>query len=101
MLPGPIDGAAAASALRSLRSGGLEEKPSEVASFAEVAGSVLRGANQAQNEAHQQAQALAGEEGDIVEALLAMSRADLSLRFVVSLRNRALDAYNEIMRLQV
>ncbi len=27
--------------------------------------------------------------------------SDLSLRFVVSLRNRALDAYNEIMRLQL
>jgi flagellar hook-basal body complex protein FliE len=33
--------------------------------------------------------------------MIAIGRAEVSMKFVVSLRNRALEAYQEIMRLQV
>ena len=36
-----------------------------------------------------------------VETVLALSRAELALRHIVSVRNRAIEAYNEVMRLPV
>jgi flagellar hook-basal body complex protein FliE len=40
-----------------------------------------------------------GEEGEIHQSMLAMERADISLRFLVSVRNKALEAYREIMHM--
>lgn len=99
MIPGPIDGVAAGLGLSKALAPKPAAKPD--GGFAEVVSGVIRAANTAQSEAETQAQAVAAGKGDIVESMLALSRADLSLRFVVSLRNRALDSYNEIMRLQL
>lgn len=38
---------------------------------------------------------------DLHEMMLAMEKADISLRFLVQVRNKAVDAYQEIMRMQV
>lgn len=75
-------------------------KPS-TSRFGELVGELLAGANREQLEAEHQARELAAGRADVVDAMIAVSRADLSLRFVVTLRNRALEAYQEIMRLQV
>lgn len=40
-----------------------------------------------------------GEEGEIHQSMLALERADISLRFLVSVRNKALEAYREIMHM--
>jgi len=69
--------------------------------FGELLGEVLTRAADDQAEAEKQAGALVQGEGDIVDTMIAIGRAELSLRFVVTLRNRALEAYQEIMRLQV
>lgn len=69
--------------------------------FGEMVVAALQQANQDQLHAEEQARELAAGRTDIVDAMMALSRADLSLRFVVTLRNRALEAYQEIMRLQV
>lgn len=69
--------------------------------FGEMIGELLTRASADQSQAEQQARALVAGEGDIVDTMIAMGRAELSLRFVVTLRNRALEAYQEIMRLQV
>ena len=37
----------------------------------------------------------------MVETVLALNRADIELRFAVELRNRALEAYNQIIRISV
>jgi flagellar hook-basal body complex protein FliE len=42
-----------------------------------------------------------GEITDVHEVMLAMSRADLSFRMVLEVRNKLLDAYQEVMRMQV
>ncbi len=42
----------------------------------------------------------AGKEMDIPEVMLAISKADISFRMFVQMRNKALSAYEEIMRLQ-
>ena len=70
-------------------------------SFGKLVAKAVEDANRTQLAAEGEARALAEGKGDVVDAMVALSRADLALRFVVSLRNRALEAYNEIMRLQV
>ena len=42
-----------------------------------------------------------GENMNLHEMMIAMEKADISLRFMVQVRNKAVDAYNEIMRMQV
>lgn len=69
--------------------------------FAQVLVEALANTNQAQLDAEAKTRGLVVGENDAVDAMLALSQADLSLRFLVSLRNRALEAYQEILRLQV
>ena len=71
------------------------------AGFGRLVAKAVEEANREQLTAESEARALAAGKGDVVDAMVALSRADLALRFVVSLRNRAVEAYNEIMRLQV
>ena len=69
--------------------------------FAKNIGETLASANADLNKAEESARALAAGKGDLVETMIAMGRADLSLRMVVNMRNKMLESYNEIMRLQV
>jgi flagellar hook-basal body complex protein FliE len=42
-----------------------------------------------------------GESVDLHEMMIAMEKADISLRLMVQVRNKAIDAYQEIMRMQI
>jgi flagellar hook-basal body complex protein FliE len=42
-----------------------------------------------------------GGEKNLHEAMIAMEKADITLRFAVQVRNKAIEAYQEIMRIQV
>ena len=45
---------------------------------------------------------LVGEgKGDVQETILAMEKADVSFRLMMQIRNKILDAYQEIVRMQV
>jgi flagellar hook-basal body complex protein FliE len=82
------------------------ERPVEPAArrgppFAERLLEALNESNQKLKEAELASEEIAAGKGDIVETMVSLSRAELSLRLVVTLRNRLLEAYNEIMRLQV
>ncbi len=69
--------------------------------FSEHVKSALLEANRQLNEADAKAREIAEGKGDIIQTVTALARAELSLRHVVTLRNRALEAYQEIMRLQL
>lgn len=69
--------------------------------FGEMLRGVLETTNAEQSAAETEAKKLVQGEGDIVDTMIAIGRAEVSMRFVVTLRNRALEAYQEIMRLQV
>lgn len=43
----------------------------------------------------------AGDAKNLHEAMIAMEQADISIRFMVQVRNKALEAYQEVMRMQV
>ncbi|MFQ6111141.1 MAG: flagellar hook-basal body complex protein FliE [Nitrospinota bacterium] len=42
-----------------------------------------------------------GESKNIHETMISLERADLALRLLTQIRNKALEAYREIMRMQV
>lgn len=43
----------------------------------------------------------AGKKEDFLELTLSMSQADLSFKFLVRVRNKIIEAYQEIMRMQI
>jgi flagellar hook-basal body complex protein FliE len=42
-----------------------------------------------------------GESVNLHELMISMEKADISLRLMVQVRNKAIDAYQEIMRMQI
>jgi flagellar hook-basal body complex protein FliE len=58
--------------------------------------------NELQQQADQAIQQLAGEgKGDLQETMIAIEKADVSFRLMMQIRNKVLEAYQEIMRMQV
>jgi len=43
----------------------------------------------------------AGKTDNIQQVLIATEKADIALQFTMQIRNKILDAYNEIMRMQI
>jgi flagellar hook-basal body complex protein FliE len=72
------------------------------ASFADVLKTSIDKVNEIQKEADVQAQKLAtGQTTNLPEVMVAMEKADISLKLMVQVRNKIIDAYQEIMRMQV
>lgn len=44
---------------------------------------------------------LAGDTNNLHEAVIESEKADIALRLTVQIRNKVVDAYNEVMRMQV
>ncbi len=79
------------------RGSGEKEK-----SFDEVLGSSLKRVNELQLEAGESMKALAtGDVNDVSEVAAVVSEADLSLRMAVQIRDKLVDAYNQLARISV
>jgi flagellar hook-basal body complex protein FliE len=58
--------------------------------------------NDLQQKANGAIQQLVGEgKGDLQETMIAMEKADVSFRLMMQIRNKVLEAYQEIVRMQV
>jgi flagellar hook-basal body complex protein FliE len=58
--------------------------------------------NELQGKASDAIQQMVGEgKGDLQETMIALEKADVSFRLMMQIRNKVLDAYQEIMRMQV
>jgi flagellar hook-basal body complex protein FliE len=44
---------------------------------------------------------MTGEADNTHEAMIAAEKADIALRLTIQIRNKVIDAYNEIMRMQI
>jgi len=70
--------------------------------FVETLKDSIREVNRHQLDANQSIRELvAGRTKNVHETMLAVERADLSLKLMVQVRNKIMDAYREIMRMQV
>ncbi len=71
-------------------------------SFGEALKESLNDVNNFQLEADKSIEAMvSGENKDIHGTMIALSKADLAFRMTVQVRNKILDAYQEVMRMQV
>jgi len=70
--------------------------------FADALKQSLSQVNSAQLSAdHAALQVASGENKNLHSAMIKMEEADISLRLMVQVRNKAVEAYQEIMRMQV
>ena len=70
--------------------------------FAEMLTESVSKVNQYQKESDHAIQELvAGRSKNIHETMLAIERADMSMKMLMQVRNKVLDAYREIIRMQV
>lgn len=73
-----------------------------VKTFSAMLQNSLNEVNQHQLEAdHAIKELVAGRTKNVHETMLAIERADMSLKLMMQVRNKVLDAYREIMRMQV
>lgn len=83
------------------RIGELQEQ-AEPKDFGTYLKDALSTVNTLQLEAtHQNALLAAGQVQDISQVIVASQKADIALQLTMQLRNRAMSAYQEIMRMQV
>jgi flagellar hook-basal body complex protein FliE len=72
------------------------------AGFGQVLGDALAQVNALQHEADRAIQALAtGGQATLHDTMLAIQQADLSFRLMMQVRNKIVEAYQEVLRMQV
>lgn len=80
-------------------SGGVSEVQG---SFADTLKSAIDNVNQLQKASDKAAQDLAvGKTDNVADVMIAAEKADIALRVMVQVRNKIIDAYQEIMKMQV
>ncbi|MBI4911346.1 MAG: flagellar hook-basal body complex protein FliE [Acidobacteria bacterium] len=71
-------------------------------SFSEVLQQALRDVDEAQAQAEVEARKLmTGEGADMHSAILAVQKADVSFQMMMAVRSKLIDAYREVMRMQM
>lgn len=79
-----------------------EINPNDPSMFSNYLKDAIKNANDLEVEAQKQAEMfLTGETDNIHEVMIAAQKAELSLQLITEVRNKLLDAYNEIMRMQI
>jgi len=77
-------------------------QPGALDSFGQTISQALEGLNTTQVEASSAMQKLAaGESVDIAQVMMTAEKANLSMQFAVAVRNKVIESYQEIMRMQV
>ncbi|MCL6518668.1 MAG: flagellar hook-basal body complex protein FliE [Armatimonadetes bacterium] len=80
----------------------ITETTNKERSFGQSIRDAISEVNRLQTEADQLAKKLAvGDAVEIHQAMIAMQKASTALQFTVQVRNKIIEAYQEIMRMQV
>lgn len=81
---------------------GETERAEETKGFSDYLKDALKETNQLQLDSDRWNAALAaGQVDDVSQVVIAAQKADIALQLTLQLRNRAVSAYQEIMRMQV
>ncbi len=74
----------------------------EGSSFGETMKKAVSGVNDLENSANEIANKLAvGDSVEIHQAMIAMQKASTALQFTIQVRNKIIEAYHEVMKMQV
>jgi flagellar hook-basal body complex protein FliE len=86
----------------SLRPADTSPVSSAKSGFGDIMKSTIQQVNQMQNTGEQAIQQLnTGKAESLHEVMIAVEEADISLKMLVQMRNKALQAYEEVMRMQI
>lgn len=69
--------------------------------FSDVLMGALKDVNSAQINADDAVQSLAAGEANIQDTMIALQKADVSMKLMLEVRNKVLEAYQEVMRTQI
>ena len=69
--------------------------------FASELSKAVNSVDKMQTQADQEATKVASGAGNLHEAALAMEKADIAMRVMVKVRNKVVDAYQEVMRMTI
>ena len=76
-------------------------KPAAGGAFGESLGKLIDSADQSSRDANNAVANMLGGTGDVHDAMIALQRAELSLQLTVQMRNKVVQAYQDIMRMPV
>lgn len=108
-----MDGFNVSNSQRFLNSGNIESKSSQIGSsngtspldgksFGETLKDAIHEVNRLQKTADQKMQDLAtGKTDNIPDVMIAAEKADIALKLMVQVRSKIIDAYHEVMKMQV
>ena len=89
-------------ALQGLKTEAVSQKQSVESGISETFEKLLQDVNQQQlNAEAKQVELLVTDNKDIHGTMLALEKADLSMRLMLQIRNKLVSAYEEVMRMQV
>jgi flagellar hook-basal body complex protein FliE len=71
------------------------------ASFADSLGSLIDGVEQAQAGANTAVTGMLDKTGEVHDAMIALQRAEMSLELTVQIRNKLVQAYQDVMRMPI
>ena len=98
---GYLTGAESLAAVSPTTAGAEPSGTAGASAFAEVLGGAVDSTQQLQGTANELAiAAVTGDLENVHEATIASTRAQTTLELVAAVRNKAVDAFNEIMRMQ-
>ena len=69
--------------------------------FADMIGSLVSGVESGEAQANTAVEAMVNKTGDVHDAMIALQRAELNLQLVVQVRNKFVQAYQDIMRMPI
>lgn len=99
---GPAPTSGEARVVREMQSQGMSAPAADGKTFSDLMSKSIEKVNEYQHEANRAIHELvAGRSKNIHETMLTLERADTSLKLMTQVRNKILDAYREIMRMQV
>ncbi len=90
--------------INNLNSTNLDKTPysKKVSSFADTLKNYIKSVNDDQINANKAIEKfLRGEEKDIHNTMISIEKADISLQLFTQIRNKLIDAYKEIIRIQI
>jgi flagellar hook-basal body complex protein FliE len=85
---------------RGASSGGASGTAS-IGDFGSLVGRLVEGLEQGEAEANAAVDAMVNKTGDVHDAMIALQRSELSLQLVVQVRNKLVQAYQDIMRMPI
>jgi len=80
----------------------LRPAASGAGDFGQLVGHVLQDVNQSQNQASDAvAQLAAGKTDNVHQVMIALGKAEISFNYMLEVRNRLIDAYKQVMQMQI